>query len=243
MRFSDALMAGASRGGGTAPALPSGSQLLGVIDFNASGTITLNTGAVQAITDSVTGTSFAQGTAANRPVAPVNGWSAFDGTNDTLEYTAGAIAWPNSGEFEVWAVADCTELTATRTLIAWPNSSTGLGFLLRSNVGVPTVTIGNGATNQNLNVGAAISSSGKRVYRVACYAEVLALEVDTVRVTAAGVVPAFGSATRYRVGANAAAAAGGFWQGGLRYIAITTRLPDGTAGKMYESLAAMRDAA
>jgi hypothetical protein len=244
MRFSDALMSASSRGGGPAPALPSGSQLLAVIDFNAPGTITLNGGFVQAITDSVTGTSFAQGTAANRPVAPVNGWAAFDGVNDTLEYTAGAIAWPNSGEFEVWAVTDYTQGAATYQIVAWPNSTAGFGFIMRAALntgGVVQAIVGNGVANTTLSNPQAFG--GKHVARAMVYSDIFATEVDGVRASTTAVVPAFGGATRYRIGASAGGAAGGFFPGSIRYIAITTRLPDGTAAKMYESLAAMRDAA
>jgi hypothetical protein len=230
-------------GGGAAPWTPDlipRSLLYGRVDFARSDLLTINTGVVENLIDPISGTTFTQGTAASRPTQPVGGWAAFDGADDTLAYTAGAISWPNSGEFEVWAVADLNTTAATRTLVSWPNTSTGTGFQLRATSShAAQLVIGNGAASTTLS---GKSATGRRLWRVKVHAEFLSLSIDGVETVTTAVAPSFSGATRYRIGAATGVSASNFWGGLINCIFITRRLPETMAAAFYSHLAARRDA-
>jgi hypothetical protein len=210
------------------------------MDFALPGLLTITSGAVQNLIDPISGTTFTQGTAASRPTQPVDGWAAFDGVDDTLAYTAGAISWPNSGEFEVWAVADLNTTAATRTLVSWPNTSTGTGFQLRATSShTAQLVIGNGSASTTMG---GTSATGRRLWRVKAHAECLSLSIDGVETVATAVAPSFSGATRYRVGAATGSTATNFWGGSINCILITRRLPVATADQLYDYLAARRGA-
>ncbi len=230
-------------GGGAAPWTPDlipRSLLYGRVDFARSDLLTINTNAVENLIDPISGTTFTQGTAASRPTQPVDGWAAFDGADDTLAYTAGAISWPNSGEFEIWAVADLDATATTRTLVSWPNTSTGTGLQLRATTAHRAqLVIGDGVASTTLS---GTTASGRRIWRVKVYTETLALSVNDTETTTTAVVPAFSGATRYRIGAATGSSASNFWGGSINCIFITRRLPTATATDFYSYLAARRDA-
>jgi hypothetical protein len=216
--------------------------MYGWVDFARSELLTISSG-VQNLIDPISGTTFTQATAASRPTAPVNGWAAFDGTADNLEYTAGAISWPNSGEFEVWAVADMGTAATTKTIVSWPNTSTGTGFQLRaSSAHTAQIVIGNGSASTTFG-GTNGGALGRRLWRVKVHTEALVLSIDGVEATTTAVVPAFSGATRHRIGAATGVSASNFWSGSINCIFITRRLPTAIATRLYTYLAARRDAA
>lgn len=239
-------------GGGAFPWTPDlipRSMMFGRLDAERADTITQAAGLVSSWVDTITGTAFVQVTDASKPGYSATGFNGrpcltFDGTADNLAYTAGAIAWPNSGSFEVWALVDQTlpvSDTAARIPVGWPNATTN-GFSLQrvvvSGANRLRVSVGTGAAQVQAE---AASFEGRCLIRSIYNGTTVTPYINgSAGATSSSVTASFSGATRYRIGCAAASSVSNFWSGNINFLAITRLLSDATAANLTAYLNARR---
>lgn len=213
---------------GAAMFLPSdlGTDLLGAVDFGATGTLTLDGGAVSAAVDTAAEVSFAEGFASQRPAYDPRGFALFDGIDDRL--TAPAPGYPiGSNGCEIISVArqDAPSNSAiSRTLAAYGDiSHTQARGIYRYAVAGPRNDLRtyNGA-NFNSNNASDFSGAGivrARFETLAMYSWFNETGPGTLAHTAQATL-----ATRARIGANSSSSIAAFWQGGVAALLVTNLL-------------------
>jgi len=241
-----------ARAAAWSPAMIPRSLMYGWLDAEKAETITQAGGAVSSWVDTVTGTAFVQATEASKPGYSATGFDGrrpgltFDGTADHVAYTAGAIAWPNSGAFEIWALVDQQEVessNATRQIVGWPNVGAG-GLTLGRPNGVGAggnklrAIVGDGAATVNADGGSAFS--GLCVARLRCDGSTATAYVNGTAGSTASVVPSFSGATRYRIGSAQGSSPSQYWKGSINCLLVTALLDDRWAIPLLAHLNARR---
>jgi hypothetical protein len=207
---------------GWTPSSISSATLRGFVDFENNSKITTASGAVSAISCSVSNASFSQGTTGSRPALVTSEETGrqvarFDGSADNLSYTGIPSNWPTGstagGMFVVgtqtafggsvrYAAAYGGAATSTNRSIL--NTAPTWG---RLNADGSTATSNfsqfRGPVTALLNVGSSVLSGF----------------INDVPVPSSAVTLNTGT-TRARIGASTATSAGNFWQGDLSAVVV-----------------------
>lgn len=206
-----------------------GGSLLAWWDAEDPTTITESGGLVSSWRDKVAAYDAVQAIGASQPVYSSSSFNgrpgiAFDGTDDEL--TLGSVPFPvGATPLEIWALVDQLAIGTdpqSRRIFSYGDGTAAASVQL-VRAGVSNVSRAANVYGSVSVTNPTVDLSGRHVVRGRMDAAAGITEVDGVTMTSAAAVPA-AATTRTRLGASPAGTAGGFWQGRLSAVFVTTPL-------------------
>lgn len=228
-----------------------GADLIAWWSADRADLITHSGGAVSSWKDIVAGYDAVQATGAAKPTYGATGWNGAapgitgDGVDDALLLAPVPGAFPTgSTGGEAWALADQAAAASdgvTRTIAAWGNASAGSRHLRRSvvsGVNCAEAIAGDGSVSAaatNLSV----DFTGRHVVRVVTTPTSVRADVNGIAGSSVSTVPAT-LTNRFRLFANSTSGGGGYFQGTIRDVLLTSPLSGGNADLLLGYLTGRR---
>lgn len=178
------------------------------------------------------------------PAGPAYGFGRpgviFDGSDDEL--TLASVPFPTGANAcEIWALVDQTALvadTTDRRVFSYGGNANATSRQMRrvvaTGVNRARIASGDGAVAADVT-NSSVDLSGRHVMRGIVRAADIQIDVDGVASLTAPVTSATGTA-RTRIGANTADSAGGFWQGQIAAVLVTSTLSADQASQLLTYL-------
>lgn len=207
-----------------------GAKLLGWWNADDAATITLAVANVTSWKDKVAAYDMVQATGGSQPIYSVTSFNGapgitFDGTDDFLEMGVAPVSFPASAvPSEIWGLAQNNEIGANagnKYIFSYGALAGNVRGIQRT--AISTVNRGQAQTGASISAEGTVDFSSRSVIRSLITATTTTAFVDGNASAGVGVVPAT-TATRARIGASSAAAAGNFFLGIIREVIVT----DGT---------------
>lgn len=228
--------------GGWGPASITSATPRGFVDFEDNTKITNTDGAVETIVDSISASSFTQGTAANRPLLITSADSgrqvaSFNGTAQELTIASIPTNWPTGGNAGGIFVA-CNQLATSGTLFAVSYgglSTNNNRSIIKATSGGLGAARGNaGATTETVpSLNTSVNFFGRHSVFFEIGATTIRCDVDGAAGPTVTTTPNTGT-TRARIGSNSGTSPASFWLGEISAIVVWAGTLDATeTGYLY----------